>query len=87
MRDCREFYIGGKWVAPARPRDFGVISPATEEEIATISLGSATDVDRAVATAAEAFESYAESSVEDRLELLRRIIEIYQSRLEAMAEA
>jgi aldehyde dehydrogenase (NAD+) len=86
MRNCQEFYIAGKWVAPARARDFAVINPATEEKIATISLGSAADVDIAVAAARKAFASYGEAGIEERLKLLRRIIEVYQSRIGEMAE-
>jgi aldehyde dehydrogenase (NAD+) len=41
MKQCRQFYIDGKWVDPNIDRDFNVINPATEEPIATISLGSA----------------------------------------------
>ena len=48
MKDCRYFYIDGKWVSPAKPRDFIVVNPATEQPIATISLGSAADVEKAV---------------------------------------
>src|SRR5579864_13229 len=85
MKDYRKFYIDGKWVDPAEGRDFTVINPANEEPIATISLGSAADVDRAVAAAKHAFESYSETSVEERLALLRRIIDVYKSRLEEIA--
>jgi aldehyde dehydrogenase (NAD+) len=85
MKNCREFYIGGQWVSPATARDFGVENPATEERIGTISLGSAADVDRAVGAASQAFETFGESSVEERLKLLRRIIEVYQARMEEMA--
>jgi aldehyde dehydrogenase (NAD+) len=85
MKDCRKFYIDGKWVDPAEVHDFAVINPANEEPIATISLGSAADVDRAVAAAKKAFESYAKTSLDERLELLRRIIEVYRSRMEEMA--
>src|SRR5579859_90816 len=85
MKDYRKFYIDGKWVDPAERRDFTVINPANEEPIATISLGSAADVDRAVAAAKHAFESYSETSVEERLALLRRIIDVYKSRLEEIA--
>src|SRR5208337_1013490 len=76
----------GKWVDPARVNDFTVINPANEEPIATISLGSAEDVDRAVAAAKRAFESYSETSANDRLLLLRRIVEIYRSKMEQMAQ-
>ena len=62
MKDCRQFYIDGQWVDPAKAHDFTVINPATEEAIATISLGSSTDVDRAVAAAKRAFESYSETT-------------------------
>jgi len=86
MKDCRKFYIDGKWVGPSGVRDFAVINPATEEPIATISLGGIADVDRAVAAAKHAFESYSETSPDLRLTLLRRIIEVYQSRIDEMAD-
>src|SRR5438874_5834499 len=85
MKDCREFYIDGKWVRPTEPRDFPVVNPATEARIATISLGSRADVDKAVAAAKKAFASYGETTVEQRLALLQRIIEVYQSKYEEMA--
>ena len=87
MKDCRKFYIDGKWVDPAKAHDFPVINPANEQPIATISLGSAVDVDRAVAAAKRAFESYSETSVRERLDLLRQIIAVYQSKIEDMAAA
>jgi len=87
MRDCRKFYIDGQWVDSAKTQDFPVINPANEEPIATISLGSPADVDRAVAAAKRAFESYSETSLQERLDLLRRIIEVYQSKIEEMATA
>ena len=87
MKDCRKFYIDGEWVSPAEPCDFEVISPASEERIGTISLGGAVDVDRAVASAKRAFESYSDTTVDQRVALLRRIISAYQSRMEEMAEA
>jgi len=85
MKDYTKFYIDGKWVDSTASRDFTVINPANEEPIATISFGSTADVDRAVAAAKRAFESYSEVSVQDRLGLLRRIIDIYKSKLEEMA--
>ena len=86
MKDCRQFYIDGKWVAPTTPNDFPVTNPATEETIATISLGSAADVDKAVAAARRAFETFSETSREERLELLQRIIAAYQSKYDEMVE-
>jgi aldehyde dehydrogenase (NAD+) len=86
MQDCRQFYIDGKWVAPTKAHDFPVINPATEEKIATISLGTAADIDKAVAAAKRAFATFGESTVEERLALLQRIIEVYQAKYEEMAE-
>jgi aldehyde dehydrogenase (NAD+) len=86
MKDCRKFYIDGKWVNPTEAHDFSVINPATEEPIATISLGTAADVDLAVAAAKHGFETYSQTSPDERLALLRRIIEVYQLKLEEMAE-
>ncbi len=86
MKDCRQFYIGGKWTNPTKPHDFEVINPATEEPIATISLGTEADVDNAVAAAKQAFEAYLNTTAEERLVFLRRIVEIYASKADEMAE-
>jgi len=86
MKTCRQFYIDGKWVDPAATHDFTIINPSNEEPVAVISLGSAVDVDRAAAAAKRAFETYSETSPKERLELLRRIIEVYQSKIGEMAE-
>lgn len=86
MKECRQFYIDGKWVDPSQPQNFQVLNPATEEPIASISLGSVQDVDAAVAAAKSAFDSYSESSREARLSLLRRVVEVYNSRSAEMAE-
>jgi aldehyde dehydrogenase (NAD+) len=86
MRDCRRFYIDGKWLNPTAARDWEVTNPATEEPIATISLGSAADVDKAVAAASRAFEAYSQTSVEERVALLQRVIEVYKAKSEEMAQ-
>jgi len=86
MKNCRQFYIDGKWIDPTRTHDLEVINPASEESIATISLGGAADVDRAVAAARRAFETYSETTVQDRVALLTRIAEVYKSRMEEMAQ-
>jgi aldehyde dehydrogenase (NAD+) len=87
MKDCRQFYIDGKWVNPAKVRDLAAINPATEEPVATLSLGNAADIDRAVAAAKKALDSYADTTVDERVALLRRIIEVYKSKSEEMAQA
>jgi len=86
VRDCRQFYINGKWCEPTKANDFKVINPATEVPIATISLGGADDLNKAVVAARSAFEAYSETTVDTRLALLRRIIEVYRSKIEEMAQ-
>jgi aldehyde dehydrogenase (NAD+) len=86
MKDCRQFYIGGKWVSAVRANDCEVIDPTNETTIAIISLGTTTDVDQAVAAARAAFGSFSETTVAERLVLIERIIEIYRSKMDEMAE-
>src|SRR5207244_13053061 len=86
MKDCRHFYIDGKWVSPAKPRDFMVLNPATEQPTATVSLGSAADVEKAVGAAKRAFASYSETTVGERLGFLEKITEVYRSKINEMAE-
>jgi acyl-CoA reductase-like NAD-dependent aldehyde dehydrogenase len=87
MRDYRKFYIDGQWVDPAQPQTLDVVNPATEGVSGVISLGSKTDVDRAVAAAQRAFDSYSRTSREVRIALLERVIEVYKRRLGDMAQA
>jgi aldehyde dehydrogenase (NAD+) len=83
--DRLKFYIDGKWVDPAVPTTLGVVNPATEENFARISLGSAADVDRAAAAARRAFAFYAETSVAQRLGWLNGIIDGFRARLPELA--
>jgi aldehyde dehydrogenase (NAD+) len=62
-----KFYIYGEWVAPVVPKPCDVINPTTEEVAGQISLGSAADVERAVAAARHAFPSYSTTSREERI--------------------
>ncbi|MXO96563.1 aldehyde dehydrogenase family protein [Erythrobacter aquimaris] len=73
MRDCTKFYIDGQWVDPVTENTQPVENPATEETIGHISFGSAADVDKAVKAARRAFESFSQTSKEERLTLLRAI--------------
>ena len=86
VQDMHKFYIDGAWVEPLQPENFGVLNPATEEVIASISLGSTEDIDRAVAAARNAFESFSNTSKQDRIELLERILSVYKKRYDEMAE-
>jgi aldehyde dehydrogenase (NAD+) len=87
MRDYTKFYINGAWVEPAVANPIDVINPATEAVAGQINLGSAADVDRAVAAAKAAFTSFSRTSVQERIELLGAIAGEYQKRYNDMAAA
>ena len=86
MQNFLNFYINGEWVNPDTPSILDVINPATEEAFTQISMGSKTDVDKAVAAAKAAFPLYSKWSVEDRVALLTRIIDLYEKRYDEIAE-
>ena len=82
-----KFLIDGKWVEPQDRSMLNVINPATEEAFATISLGTAEDVDAAVKAAQTAFGSWSISSVEERKAVIGKIIEGLKTRGGEMATA
>jgi aldehyde dehydrogenase (NAD+) len=87
MKDLRQFYINGQWRDPIAPRDLSVENPSTEELVATISLGTAADVNAAVAAAKAAFPAYSQVSVEERIALMEKLLQIYKDRYDEMAMA
>jgi len=87
MIEKRDFYIDGKWVAPAAANDCDVIDPATEEACAVISLGAKADVDKAVAAARRAFPAWAATQLEERIALLEKLDAIMQRRMGELGEA
>ncbi|MFA6219668.1 MAG: aldehyde dehydrogenase family protein [Erythrobacter sp.] len=87
MYEYTQFYIDGRWVDPVSPNTVPVENPATEQTIGHISLGSAADVDKAVAAARRAFESWQFSSRAERLDLMRAILAEIEKRKEDLARA
>ena len=87
MREMLQFYIDGKWVDPATPNTLDVINPATEVICGHISLGSAADVDLAVAAAKRAFAAYSQTTRDERIALLEKILAEFEKRYDDVAEA
>ena len=87
MREYLTFYIGGQWVEPATAQTIDVINPATERVCGKVAAGSAEDVDRAVAAARGAFETWSATTVADRLAVLRGVAAEYQCRRDDLAAA
>ncbi|WP_332118330.1 aldehyde dehydrogenase family protein [Azorhizobium caulinodans] len=82
-----QFYIDGQWVEPVEPRRLAVIDPSTEEAFTEIAMGTAADVDKAVAAAKRAFTSFSQTPKAERLALLKRILAAYNDRFEDIAQA
>jgi acyl-CoA reductase-like NAD-dependent aldehyde dehydrogenase len=80
-------YIGGEWRLPHEPRRLPVIDPSSEQPIAEIALGGATDVDDAVAAAKQAFPGWAATPAAERAKLLDRIHQLIVERAEIFAQA
>ena len=74
MKSYDSFYIGGQWVKPVDSTSTAeVIHSATEEVIATVPMGTAADVDLAVAAARGAFDSWSNTPIDVRAKYLRDI--------------
>ncbi len=80
-------FIGGEWRSPAGSERIEVISPATEETIASVAAGSEDDIDAAVRAARSALESgpWPEYTVGERIELLRHLSGEFERRKEEIA--
>jgi len=87
MREYLKFYIDGKWVEPTELKTLDVENPATEEVVGKIALGNAADVDKAVKAARKAFASWSQTTREERIEVLGRILAEYQKRFGDLATA
>jgi aldehyde dehydrogenase (NAD+) len=87
MRKITQHYINGAWVDSVGGTAHQVINPATEAPCTEITLGTAADLDRAVAAAKAAFPAFSATSKEARITLLEKIITGYQARIDDIAEA
>ncbi len=87
MDSYLKHYINGKWVDSIGGKRHEVISPSTEEACTEITLGTAADVDAAVAAAKAAFVGWSQSTREERLALMGRILEEYKKRIPDLAKS
>ena len=87
MQNERKFYIDGQWVEPHSKATLEVVNPANEEVIATIAIGDEEDVNRAVAAAKRAFQTFSKTTVAERAALIQKIIAAYQKRIPEIAAA
>ena len=79
------FYIGGDWVQPASHDTIDVVNAATEEVMGRVPEGTPADVDRAVASARTAFDTWSMTPLEDRVALTAAVSAKLQERQEEIA--
>jgi succinate-semialdehyde dehydrogenase/glutarate-semialdehyde dehydrogenase len=78
-------YIDGKWVDSSDGQTFESYSPATGKTIGYLPAGTREDARQAIAAARRASEMFRETSVWERSELLKNIVEVIKSRKEELA--
>ncbi|MDO3634871.1 aldehyde dehydrogenase [Mycolicibacterium arseniciresistens] len=83
-----ELFIGGTWRTPSTDGRIEVVSPHTEQVVASVAAAAPADVDLAVGAAREAFDSGPWPGTEpaERIEAVRRLAKIYEQRRTEMAE-
>ena len=81
-----QLYIDGKWVDTTRKGSIDVINPATEEIIGKVPVGSSEDVDKAVAAARSAFETWSKSDISQRIDVLNALSNAFKERGEELAQ-
>jgi aldehyde dehydrogenase (NAD+) len=87
MENLQKFYINGEWVTPQSKNTMPVMNPATEEQIGIVAMGNVDDVNLAVSAANTAFETFSQTSKEERLNLLLKIQEVTKNRFEDLVHA
>ena len=86
MSNLEKYYINGEWVLPLSKTTMNVINPANEKNIGKIILANELDVNFAVEAAKLAFPNFSQTSKEERLELLKKLLDISKKRLPELAK-
>jgi aldehyde dehydrogenase (NAD+) len=87
MREHDRLFIGGDWAEPASSRTIDVVSPHTEELVGRVPEGTESDMDRAVASARDAFDNgeWPRLSPEERIAAVQKFSEVYAAHIPDMA--
>jgi aldehyde dehydrogenase (NAD+) len=86
MKEYPFLYIDGQWVEPLGTRQTELVDPTREQPFARVAVGEAADADRAVAAARRAFETFSALSVSERIALIDRVVQAYESHAEEFSE-
>jgi len=83
-----KLYIGGEWVTPKSDKRIDVVSPFSEQIIASVPSASKADIDAAVSAARKAFDHgpWPKMSVAERSEILVRLLDVFKARQDEMGQ-
>lgn len=87
FKDKYDNFIGGKWLAPVGGQYFDNRTPATGEVFCQAARSDARDIELALDAVHAAKESWGKTSVTERANLLLRIADRVEQRLEMLAVA
>ncbi len=80
-----KLFIGGQWVESTGSKMIDVVNPTTEEVLGRVPEGTSEDVDKAVAAAKAAFETWSQTTTEERAQHLQAIAGQLATRQEDIA--
>ncbi|HEY6622945.1 MAG TPA: aldehyde dehydrogenase [Acidimicrobiales bacterium] len=88
MKSYDRLYIGGEWVEPSSSSTIDVVSPTTEEVIGRVPEAKNADIDRAVASAKDAFEHgpWPRMTPSERAAVLSKAAEAIRNDMQGIAE-
>ncbi|MFC9978392.1 aldehyde dehydrogenase family protein [Gordonia sp. NPDC127522] len=89
IRSFSQILIGGKFVDPSTSDVISVVSPVTEQEVATVPAAAPADVDAAVAAARKAFDEgpWPRMTPAERAEALLRVRDELAKRIPELVDA
>ena len=86
--DQSTLFIDGEWATPATSDTIQVVSPHSEQVVATVPEGSKADIDAAVAAARRAFDSgpWPRLTPAERIDVVQNFSNLYAGKMGDMAE-
>lgn len=87
MQNLTSFYINGEWVTTHSNTMLEAINPSNEQVYANLAAGTIIDANKAIMAAKEAFPNWAQTNPAERLNYIKKILNIYNSKVQELAKA
>ncbi len=85
IKESYKLFIGGEWVDASDGGTFKSYCPANGEELSVCAEATREDVDKAVSAAWKAFESWKNTTVSERADILMKIADVIDENKELLA--